>query len=110
MCASRCAASASSTPSTSASWLRPPGAGGLTAVQYVHGPDTVVLAWLPAQEFGTPPPPLRLRGLDRDAAYRDMATGVVQRGAVLAERGLRTTLSGDLDAAVFHLRRVGPDA
>lgn len=87
--------------------LRPPGAGGLTAVQYVHGPDTVVLAWLPAQEFGTPPPPLRLRGLDRDASYRDMATGVVQRGAVLAERGLRTTLGGDLDAAVFHLRRVG---
>jgi alpha-galactosidase len=88
--------------------LRPPGTGGLTAVQYVHGPDTVVLAWLPAQEFGTPPPPLRLRGLERDASYRDMATGVVQRGAVLAERGLRTTLGGDLDAAVFHLRRVRP--
>jgi alpha-galactosidase len=31
---------------------------------------------------------------------------VVSRGAVLAERGLRTTLSGGLDAAVFHLRRV----
>lgn len=86
--------------------LRPPGDGGLTAVQYVLGPDTVVLAWLPAQGFGTPVPPLRLRGLDRGASYRDMATGVVQRGAVLAERGLRTTLAGDLDAAVFHLRRV----
>ncbi|NUP37858.1 MAG: alpha-galactosidase, partial [Streptomyces sp.] len=86
--------------------LRAPGDGGLTAVQYVHGADTVVLAWLPAQAFGTPVPPLRLRGLDRGARYRDVTTGVVQRGAVLAERGLRTTLSGDLDAAVFHLRRV----
>ncbi|WP_031517977.1 alpha-galactosidase [Streptomyces sp. NRRL F-5123] len=86
--------------------LRPPGSGGLTAVQYVRGPETAVLAWLPAQGFGAPVPPLRLRGLDRDACYRDVTTGVVQRGAVLAERGLRTTLSGDLDAAVFHLRRV----
>lgn len=86
--------------------LRPPGGGGLTAVQYVRGPETAVLAWLPAQGFGAPVPPLRLRGLDRGARYRDVTTGVVQRGAVLAERGLRTTLSGDLDAAVFHLRRV----
>jgi alpha-galactosidase len=86
--------------------LRPPGDGGLSAVQYVHGADTVVLAWLHAQSFGEPVPPLRLRGLDRAASYRDVTTGVVQRGAVLAERGLRTTLAGDLDAAVFHLRRV----
>jgi alpha-galactosidase len=86
--------------------LRPPGDGGLSAVQYVHGADTVVLAWLHSQSFGEPVPPLRLRGLDRTAAYRDVTTGVVQRGAVLAERGLRTTLAGDLDAAVFHLRRL----
>ena len=86
--------------------LRPPGDGRLTAVQYVHGDDTVVLAWLQAQSFGEPVPPLRLRGLDPAASYRDVVTGVVQRGAVLAERGLRTTLGGDLDAAVFHLRRV----
>lgn len=86
--------------------LRPPGGDGLSAVQYVHGPDTVVLAWLPAQDFGDPVPPLRLRGLEREASYRDVTTGVVQRGAVLAERGLRTTLAGDLDAAVFHLRRL----
>jgi alpha-galactosidase len=86
--------------------LRPPGDGGLSAVQYLHGDDTVVLAWLQAQSFGEPVPPLRLRGLDPAASYRDVVTGVVQRGAVLAERGLRTTLAGDLDAAVFHLRRV----
>ncbi|MEV6006569.1 alpha-galactosidase [Streptomyces sp. NPDC051976] len=86
--------------------LRPPGDGGLSAVQYVRGADTVVLAWLHSQSFGEPVPPLRLRGLDRTAAYRDVTTAVVQRGAVLAERGLRTTLAGDLDAAVFHLRRL----
>lgn len=86
--------------------LRPPGDGGLSAVQYVRGDDTVVLAWLHAQSFGEPVPPLRLRALDPAASYRDVLTGVVQRGAVLAQRGLRTTLGGDLDAAVFHLRRV----
>jgi alpha-galactosidase len=85
--------------------LRPPG-DGLSAVQYVRGADTVVLAWLHAQSFGEPVPPLRLRALDPAAGYRDVVTGVVQRGAVLAQRGLRTTLGGDLDAAVFHLRRV----
>lgn len=73
--------------------LRPPGEGGLSAVQFVHGPDTVVPAWLPAQSFGVPVPPLRLRGLDRDASYRVVTSGVVQRGAVPAERGLRTTLA-----------------
>ncbi|SEO85111.1 alpha-galactosidase [Actinacidiphila rubida] len=85
--------------------LRPPGDGGVSAVQYVLGDDTVVLAWLQAQRFGEPAAPLRLRGLQPGAAYRDVATGVVRRGAVLAEHGLRTTLGGDLDAAVFHLRR-----
>jgi alpha-galactosidase len=86
--------------------LRPPGDGGLSAVQFVRGDETVVLAWLHAQRFGEPVPPLRLRGLDPDAGYRDVVTGVVRRAAVLAERGLRTTLGGDLDAAVFHLRRI----
>ncbi|MEU3464824.1 alpha-galactosidase [Streptomyces sp. NPDC006733] len=85
--------------------LRPPGDGGLSAVQYVRGDETVVLAWLHSQSFGDPQPPLRLRGLDPAAEYRDSATGTVHRGAVLATRGLRTGLVGDLDAAVFRLRR-----
>lgn len=85
--------------------LRPPGDGGLSAVQYVRGAETVVLAWLHAQSYGEPQPPLRLRGLDPAAAYEDLATGTVHRGAVLAHHGLRTGLRGDLDAAVFHLRR-----
>lgn len=34
--------------------LRPP-TGGLSAVQYVHGDEVVVLAWLQAQQYGEPP-------------------------------------------------------
>lgn len=86
--------------------LRAPGDGGLSAVQYVHGDEIVVLAWLHSQSFGEPQPPLRLRGLDPGSAYRDPATGTVHRGAALATRGLRTGLVGDLDAAVFRLRRI----
>ncbi|TMU90096.1 alpha-galactosidase [Streptomyces sp. DASNCL29] len=85
--------------------LRPPEGDGLSAVQYVRGEETVVLAWLQAQHHGRAQLPLRLRGLDPAATYRDLETGEVHRGAVLAHRGLRTGLSGDLDAAVFHLRR-----
>jgi alpha-galactosidase len=51
-------------------------------------------------------PPLRLRGLDPAARRRDVVTGVTRRGAVLAERGPRTTPGGDLDTVVFPLRRV----
>ncbi|MFI9105364.1 alpha-galactosidase [Streptomyces fildesensis] len=86
--------------------LRAPGEGGLSAVQYVRGDEIVVLAWLHSQSFGEPQPPLRLRGLDPASAYRDPVTGTVHRGAVLAARGLRTGLVGDLDAAVFRLRRI----
>ncbi len=84
--------------------LRAP-AGGLSAVQYTRGDDSVVLAWLQAQHHGEPPPAVRLRGLDPDASYTCRETGAVHRGAVLLHRGLRTGLRGDLDAAVFRLRR-----
>lgn len=36
--------------------------GGLSAVQYTHGDETVVLMWLEAQRYGELPPVLRLRG------------------------------------------------
>lgn len=85
--------------------LRPP-EGGSSAVQYVRGDETVVLAWLQAQHFGEQVAPLRLRGLDPGAAYECRETGEVHRGAVLLHHGLRTGLRGDLDAAVIRLRRV----
>ncbi|MER5195823.1 alpha-galactosidase [Streptomyces sp. NPDC002755] len=85
--------------------LRPP-TGGLSAVQYVRGDESVVLAWLQAQRFGEPVPALRLRGLDPTAAYECRETGEVHRGAVLLHHGLRTGLRGDLDATVIRLRRI----
>ncbi|MDH6212912.1 alpha-galactosidase [Streptomyces pseudovenezuelae] len=85
--------------------LRPP-QGGLSAVQYVHGDESVVLAWLQAQSYGEPVPALRLRGLDATASYECLETGEVHRGAVLLHHGLRTGLRGDLDATVLRLRRI----
>src|SRR4051812_35124188 len=85
--------------------LRPP-RGGLSAVQYVRGDETVVLAWLQAQQYGEPVPALRLRGLDPTASYECPETGEVHRGAVLLHHGLRTRLRGDLDATVIRLRRI----
>ncbi|MDN3025465.1 alpha-galactosidase [Streptomyces sp. S.PB5] len=85
--------------------LRPP-RGGLSAVQYVLGDETVVLAWLQAQSYGEPVPAVRLRGLDPTASYECLETGEVHRGAVLLHHGLRMALRGDLDAAVLRLRRI----
>ncbi|UUU26317.1 alpha-galactosidase [Streptomyces sp. DSM 40750] len=84
--------------------LRPP-TGGLSAVQYVHGDEVVVLAWLQAQHYGEPLAPIRLRGLDPTEAYECRETGEVHRGAVLLHHGLRTGLRGDFDAMVIRLRR-----
>jgi alpha-galactosidase len=85
--------------------LRPP-TGGLSAVQYVRGDEAVVLAWLQAQSYGEPVPALRLKGLDPTASYECPETGEIYGGAVLLHHGLRTGLRGDLDAAVFRLRRM----
>jgi alpha-galactosidase len=85
--------------------LRPP-QGGLSAVQYVLGDESVVLAWLQAQKYGEPVPSLRLRGLDPTASYECPETGEVHRGGVLLHHGLRTGLRGDLDATVIRLRRI----
>jgi alpha-galactosidase len=84
--------------------LRPP-TGGLSAVQYVHGDEVVLLAWLQAQHYGEPLAPIRLRGLDPAEAYECRETGEVYRGAVLLHHGLPTGLRGDLDATVIRLRR-----
>ncbi|MGW0705488.1 alpha-galactosidase [Streptomyces sp. NPDC002643] len=84
--------------------LRAP-SGGLSAVQYVHGDEVVVLAWLQAQHYGEPIAPLRLRGLDPTETYECRETGETYRGAVLLHHGLRTGLRGDFDATVIRLRR-----
>ncbi|MFE7468753.1 alpha-galactosidase [Streptomyces sp. NPDC057499] len=79
--------------------------GGLSAVQYVLGEETVVLMWLAAQRYGERPPALRLRGLDPAAAYTCRDTGTVHHGSVLLHQGLHTGLRGDLDARVLRLGR-----
>ncbi|WSA80305.1 alpha-galactosidase [Streptomyces sp. NBC_01799] len=79
--------------------------GGLSAVQYTHGDETVVLMWLEAQRYGELPPALRLRGLDPTATYTCLDTGAVHHGSVLLHQGLQTGLRGDLDAKVLRLRR-----
>ncbi|WP_326606823.1 alpha-galactosidase [Streptomyces sp. NBC_01800] len=79
--------------------------GGLSAVQYTHGDETVVLMWLEAQRYGELPPALRLRGLDPTATYTCLDTGAVHHGSVLLHQGLQTGLRGDLDAQVLRLRR-----
>ncbi|MGW3409581.1 alpha-galactosidase [Streptomyces sp. NPDC000888] len=80
--------------------------GGLSAVQYVHGDEVVVLAWLQAQRHGEPVARLRLRGLNPTQAYECRETGEMHRGAVLLHHGMRTGLHGDLDATVIRLRRM----
>ncbi|MFB7957428.1 alpha-galactosidase [Streptomyces sp. NPDC056045] len=84
--------------------LRSPG-GGLSAVQYVRGEETVVLMWLETQRHRERPPALRLRGIDPGATYTCLDTGAVHHGSVLLHRGLHTGLRGDLDARVLRLRK-----
>ncbi|MGW4287066.1 alpha-galactosidase [Streptomyces sp. NPDC004673] len=90
--------------------LLAPGDGPLTAVQYVD-PDadrTVVLVWRPSACFGPAHPPLRLRGLDPGARYRDEDTGTEWSGATLAGFGLAVPglPDGDCASALVRLRRV----
>ncbi len=89
--------------------LRPPAGDQLSAVQYVaeDGTATVLFAYLPAPHLGRTPHPVRLRGLDPAARYRDAATGLEYDGAVLLGHGLRPELpTGDYASAVVHLLRV----
>jgi alpha-galactosidase len=99
--------------------LRAPQEGpGLSAVQYIRDDETVVLAWLGGTRYGAAPGPLRLRALDPAARYLDTETGIEYSGALLLGRGLTTGLGrggesgrsadqpSDLDAGVFHLRRI----
>jgi alpha-galactosidase len=79
----------------------------LTAVQYVHGDDHVVLAWCPIRPYGHGPAPLRLTALCADATYRDRDTGATYPGAVLLHSGLPLDLPpGDHASALVRLQRL----
>ncbi|GGL62729.1 hypothetical protein GCM10010129_02920 [Streptomyces fumigatiscleroticus] len=60
-----------------------------------------------AHSFGQAPAPVRLRGLAPDGVCVCRDTGRRYGGTVLLHHGLRTSLSGDLDATVIRLRRDG---
>ncbi|GAA0937676.1 alpha-galactosidase [Virgisporangium aurantiacum] len=51
-------------------------------------------------------PPVRLRGLDPAARYRDVDSGTEYGGAFLMRHGLRPVLRGDYASALFVLERV----
>ncbi|GIJ73875.1 alpha-galactosidase [Virgisporangium ochraceum] len=51
-------------------------------------------------------PPVRLRGLDPHARYRDVDSGTAYGGAFLMRHGLRPLLRGDYASALFVLERV----
>ena len=81
--------------------------GEVEGVQYNRGGDTAVLAWRRARRFGYHDAPVRLRGLEPDAKYRDEATGRVHHGAVLTAHGLDLGLApGDYASTLVRLTRL----
>jgi alpha-galactosidase len=70
------------------------------AVQYMRGPEVVVLAW-------RAPDLLRLTALEAGAGYRDRDTGVTHSAAVLMQSGLPLDLPpGDHASALVRLERL----
>ncbi len=80
-------------------------AGPITAVQYVLGNESVVLAYRPVVNFGLPQVPLRLKALDPAASY---TTGsATHSGAVLMHHGIEPSLPlGDYASTMIHLTQV----
>ncbi len=95
--------------------LASPREGNLTANQYVspEGKQSVVFAFLQAQQFGGPAPVVYPRGLDEGALYRIAAIDDkladkrrTASGAWLMNNGLRFRLGGDFDSTSVLLERV----
>jgi alpha-galactosidase len=66
------------------------GTPGITysAIQYVSHDQVVLLAYEPHRSLATTPRRLRLHGLDPEAHYRDLRTGLLHTGAILMGRGI----------------------
>ena len=87
---------------------------GFTANEYVSGDgwQAVLFAFRSAQDFGYPPPAVRLSGLDEKAVYRVKTidrklTGGFETvsGAYLMHRGLDLRLGGDFDSTALVFER-----
>jgi alpha-galactosidase len=87
--------------------LRAPQDDGITATQYVRDGQVAVFAYIQANHFGEQTRPLRLRGLNADAQYRDEDTGALYHGAVLLHQGLPLSLpSGDYSSSLTRLTEI----
>ncbi|MEU7875225.1 alpha-galactosidase [Dactylosporangium sp. NPDC049140] len=83
------------------------GDGTLTAVEYRHENEHVVLAWCPSRRFGHQPAPLHLAAVQADAVYRNRDTGATHPGALLLYSGLPLDLPpGDHASALVRLQRL----
>ena len=87
---------------------------GFTANEYVSedGGQAVLFAFRSAQDFGYPPPAVRLSGLDEQAVYRvktidHKLAGVTETvsGAYLMNRGVDLRLGGDFDSTAVVFER-----
>jgi alpha-galactosidase len=92
-----------------------PWAGDLTANQYVgaDGRQSVLFAFRHSQQYNSPVPAIRLRGLDPRGMYRveSIDHKLAERqpqlsGAYLMEAGLNVILRADFDATAVVLERV----
>jgi alpha-galactosidase len=82
-----------------------------TSNEYVSkdGREAVVFAFRHSQEYGTPAPVIRLRGLDARGVYRvetlDGKTSEMS-GAYLMQNGIQIQLRGDFDSSVVMVHRI----
>jgi alpha-galactosidase len=70
------------------------------------GSQVVVFVFAQTVRQDCADPPLRLRGLDPAARYRDVDTGIDYGGAFLTGHGLRPLLAGDYASELVVLSRV----
>jgi alpha-galactosidase len=83
------------------------GDGTLTAVEYAHEDQHVVLAWCVSRPYGHEPAPLPLTAIQPGALYQDQGTGATYPGTVLLQSGLPLDLPpGDHASALVHLTRI----
>jgi alpha-galactosidase len=73
------------------------------------GKEAVVFAFRHSQEYNTPAPTIRLRGLDPKAVYRmETLEGSTSEasGAYLMQNGISVRLRGDFDSTLVMLHRI----
>jgi alpha-galactosidase len=94
--------------------LLSPRTSDTTANEYISadGNQAVLFAFRHSQEYSTPPPVIRLRGLDAHGVYQlDSFDGKVLNGSVslsgawLMDHGLNLNLRGDYDSTAVILRK-----